>query len=80
MRGMQLLEALLAEGVVRRPVGLVEGASGTVDRPLHFSGGGVGDLADDFLGGRVDVVEGLAGIGIDELAVDQHPLLGVDLH
>ena len=51
-----------------------------VDRPLHVVGRGVGDLAEDLLGGRVDVVERLARIGLDQLAVDEHPLLGVDLH
>ena len=41
-------------------------ASSTVDRPLHFGGRSVGHLADDLLGRRVDVVEGLARIGIDQ--------------
>ena len=35
----------------------------------------VGHLADDLLGGRVDVVERLARVGLHELAVDQHPSL-----
>ena len=51
-RLVQLLEALLAEGVVGRPVGLVEGAAGGVDGALHLGRRGVGDLADDLLGGR----------------------------
>ena len=35
-RLVQLLEALLAEGVVGRPVGLVEGPPGGVDGPVHL--------------------------------------------
>src|SRR5207248_3919683 len=38
----------------------------------------VGDAADDLLGRRVDVLERGAGVGLDELAVDEHAVLGVD--
>ena len=41
----------------------------------HVGAGAVGDRAEHLLGGRVDVVEGLAAFGVDELAVDQHALL-----
>ncbi len=77
---MQLLEALLAEGVVGGPVGLVEGAPCRVDGSVHLGRRRVGHHADDLLGSRVDVLEGLAGIGLDQLSVNEHPLLGVDLH
>src|SRR5207248_8422888 len=44
----------------------------------HLGLAPVGDLGEDLLGGRVDVVERGAGGGLDELAVDEHPVLGVD--
>ena len=43
-RVLQLLEAALAEGAVRRPVGLVEGPPGGGDGPLHVGRRRVGDL------------------------------------
>jgi len=79
-RRMQLLEAARAERVVRRPIGLVEGPPGGVDRPLHLSRRGIGNLSDDLLGRRIDVVEAVARVRLDQLAVDQHPRLRVDLH
>ena len=79
-RLVELLEAALAEGVVGRPVGLVEGTAGRVDRPLHLGGRRVGHRTDHLFGGRVDVVEGLARVGLDQLPVNEHPLLRIDLH
>ncbi len=71
-RGLELQEALLAEGVVGRPVGLVEGASRRGDGALHVLDAGVGDLTQHFFGRRVDVVEPLPRDRLDELAVDEH--------
>jgi hypothetical protein len=68
----ELGEAALAQLLVRRPVGLVEGSARGGDGPSHVLDGGVGDLADDLLRGGVDVVEALARRGLDELAVDEH--------
>jgi hypothetical protein len=39
----------------------------------HVGTRAVGGLTEDFLGGGVDVVERLAGLALDELAVDEHP-------
>ena len=50
------------------------------DGPVHVLGGTVGDLADHLLGGRVDVVEGLARGRLDELAVDEHVRFRIDGH
>ena len=71
-RGLELQEALLAERVVGRPVGLVEGASRGRDGALHVLDAGVGDLAQHLFGRGVDVVEPLPGRRLDELAVDEH--------
>ncbi len=70
---LQLLEAVLAERVVGRPVGLVERPAGGDDGLVHVGRRAVGDLAEDLLGRRVDVVERCARCRLDELAVDQHP-------
>ena len=75
---LQLGEAALAQFVVGGPVGLVEGAPGAVDGPVHVGARPVGHLSEDLLGGGVDVVEGPARGGLHELAVDQHPLFVAD--
>jgi hypothetical protein len=77
---VQLFEATLAEGVVRRPVGLVEGASGRIDGPVHLGRRRIGHLPDDLFGRRVDVAERSSGVGVDQLSVDEHPRFRVDLH
>ncbi len=69
---LELFEAALAEVPVGRPVGLVEGPPGGRDGPSHVGDGPVGNLADDLLGRRVDVVEPLPRRRFDELAVDEH--------
>lgn len=69
---LQLFEAAPAEGVVGRPVGLVERPPGRGDGLRHVLVPGVGDAAEHFLGRGVDVVEELAGRRFDELAVDEH--------
>ena len=71
-RFVQLAEALLAEGAVGRPVGLVERSARRGDGALHVVDTRVGDLAEHLFGGRVDVVEALARRGLHELAVDEH--------
>ena len=78
-RVLELLEAPLPERGVRRPVGLVERPARRFDRPVHVVGAGVGDLARDLLGGRVDVAVRRARRRLDELPVDQHPRLGCQL-
>src|SRR5258705_8725386 len=60
--------------MIGRPVGLVEGAAGRVDRPIHIGRRSVADLAEHVLVGRIDVGEG-PRLPVDELAVDQHPRL-----
>jgi hypothetical protein len=70
--GLQLLEAALAERVVGRPVGLVEGPPGGVNGPLHVLGRSVGYFPQHFFGGRIDIVEPLARRGLDELTVNEH--------
>src|SRR5256885_1019683 len=71
-RLVQLLEAALAERAVGGPVGLVERPPGGGDGALHVVDGRVGDFAQHLLGGRVDVLEALAGGGFHQLAVDEH--------
>ena len=71
-RLLQLQQALLAERVVGRPVGLVERAPRRGDGALHVVGRRVGDLTEDLLGGGVDVVEALPRRGFDQLTVDEH--------
>ena len=78
-RVVQLQQAALAQLLVGRPVGLVEGAPGGVDGPVHVLLRRVGDLAERLLGRRVDVGEG-AGLPVDELAVDHHLGLEPDLY
>src|SRR5262249_53115260 len=68
----------LAEHVVRRPVRLVERAPGGRDRPAHVLVAAVGHLAENLFGGRVDVVELLARLRIDEGTVDEHPPLRLE--
>ena len=71
-RLLKLLETVLAQRAIGRPVGLVEGAPRGVDGAVHIVLRRVGDLTEHVLGGRIDVGEG-AGLAVDELAVDQHP-------
>ena len=78
-RVVQLQQAALAQLLVGRPVGLVEGAAGGVDGPVHVLLRRVGDFAERLLGRRVDVGEG-AGLAVDELAVDHHLRLEPDLY
>ena len=75
---LELFEAPLAQRPVGGPVGLVECPAGGGDGRLHVAGRAVGDLTEDILGGRVDVVECLARLGIDELPVDKHSRFGLD--
>ena len=75
---LQLLEAALAQLAVGGPGGLVERPAGRGDGEVHVVGAAVGDLAEHLFGGRVDVVEPAARLGVDELAVDQHALLALD--
>ncbi len=70
--GLQLGEALLAELLVRRPIGLVEGLPGGGDGLVHVVVAGVGHQSEELLGGRIDVLEGLARPGLDQLAPDEH--------
>ena len=72
-RPLQLGQAFLAPVAVGGPVRLVEGSPRGVDGPVHLVDGRVGHLADHLLGRRVDVVERPARVGLDELAVHQHP-------
>ncbi len=78
-RVVQLQQTALAQLLVGRPVGLVEGAPGGVDGPVHVLLRRVGNLAERLLGRRVDVREG-AGLAVDELAVDHHLRLEPDLY
>jgi hypothetical protein len=74
---LQLEHAALAQLLVGRPGRLVEGPAGRRDGLVHVLVAGVGHLAEYVLGRRVDVVEHLARLGLDQLAVDQHPELAV---
>ena len=74
-RLLELAQAPLPQLGVARPVRLVERPPGRGDRALHVVGARVGDRADDFLGRRVDVVVARSRRRLDELAVDQHPVL-----
>ena len=76
-RFLQLEQTLLPEGAVGRPVRFVECTSRRVDRTMHIGLRPVGYVAEDLLGGRVEVGEG-AGFTLDELAVDEHPRLELD--
>jgi hypothetical protein len=77
-RLLELLQAAPAKGAIGRPAGLVERPAGRGDGTAHLRGRPVGDLAEDLLGGWVDVGEGRTRVGADERAVDQHPGLGVE--
>jgi hypothetical protein len=72
----QLAQAVGAELAVGRPTRLVEGTTGSAHRPLGVGHRGVGDVADDFLGGRVDAGERAAAFGRHEGAVDQQVRVG----
>ncbi len=71
--GLQLCQTPLAQLLVGRPVGLVEGLAGGGDGGVGILVAGVRHLAEDVLRGRVDVVEGLSRPGLDEFPADQHP-------
>jgi len=73
---LQLAQAALAERDVGGPPALVEGGARRGDRPLDVLRAGVRRGADHLFGGRVDVVVPGAAAGLDELARDEHPLLG----
>ena len=75
--GLQLADAALAERLVRRPGRLVEGPPGGGDGLVHVVVAGIGHRPQDLFGGGIDVVEGLAGLGVDELSVDQHAVLAL---
>ncbi|MNR19975.1 hypothetical protein D3C85_1367940 [compost metagenome] len=49
----------------------LEGLLGTGHGGVHLLLGGKGHAGQDLLGGRVDDVAPLGGLGLDELAVDQ---------
>ena len=73
--GLQLVEALLAEGVVADHEVVSKARRAAAIGGLHVGRRAVGDDAEHLLGGRVDVVEGLAALAVDELPVDQQPPL-----
>jgi len=72
-------QAALAQLVVGRPIGLVEGTARGVDGPLHVFLRRVRDLTERLLGRGIDVGEG-AGPALDEPAVDHHLGLEADLY
>ena len=72
---MELLETAPAQGPVGGPVGVVEGPPCRPDGALHVVDRGVGHLAEQFLGGRIDVPERPAAARLDQLSVNQHPRL-----
>ena len=69
---LQLSQRGGPELAVAGPLGVIEGVPGRGDGALHVGAGGIGGAAEDLLRGRVDVVELASGLGLDELAVDQH--------
>src|SRR5207245_8764594 len=73
-RLLELVETALEESAVRRPVGLVEGTPGGVDRAVHVGLRSVRDLAEHLLRSRVDVRE-RPRLAVDERAVHEHPRL-----
>jgi hypothetical protein len=77
-RGLQLEQAALAQLSVGRPRRLVEGTPSGRDGPFHVLVTGIAHLTEHFFGRRVDVVEHLSRLGLDELAVDQHPQLALE--
>ena len=58
---------------VAGPIGVVEGVTRRRRRRVHVRAGTVAGAARGPLGGRVDVVELSSGLGLDQLAVDEHP-------
>ena len=61
-----------------RPAAGVERAPGGVDRPVHLGGAGDGHPPPGELGVGVDAAEGLARLGADPRAADEHPELPLD--
>ena len=51
-----------------------------LDRALDICGTSVGDLAQDLFGRGVDGLEGGAVDGLDEIPVDEEPVVGGDVH
>ena len=80
-RFLQLLEAPLAgtSGSVDQSVSSKARRAASIARCMSAVGR-VGDVAEHLLGRRVDVVEGLPGLGVDQLAVDEHPPLALCRH
>jgi hypothetical protein len=75
---VKLGQTLLAEDGIRRPVALVEGAARGRDGRFHVLPSRVGADAEDLFGGGVPVLEAGAIAGVDELAVDQVAVFGVE--
>src|ERR1044072_7435076 len=65
-----LLHQLETVGMIRRPVGAIEGTASGNDGCDHIFARGVRRLADDFTGPGADVVVGLVARGAANLAVD----------
>ena len=72
-RCLELAERCGAQRGVVGPTTAVSRSSGGGDGPLHVGARAVGHRAEHLIGGRVDVVERGAALGVDELAVDQQP-------
>jgi hypothetical protein len=74
---VQVLRAVPAGQVAPdRLVRLAGGGHGTV----HIGRSGRDDLGEHVLGGRVDGLEPAAIGGLDELAADEQPVRGADVH
>ncbi|CAA0079410.1 Uncharacterised protein [Mycolicibacterium vanbaalenii] len=71
---VQLPDARHTTPMVGRPFGVIKRGPCCRDCGSHVICTTVCGDTDDFLGGRVDVVEGAAIAGGDQLTADQHPL------
>jgi hypothetical protein len=70
--GLQLAQSRFPCLMVAAPVGVVECGASRADCALHIASSAVGGAAEDLFGRGVHVVELTSGLGLDELAVDQH--------
>ncbi len=72
LRGGDALGGELAPGA------LVKGATGGADGTVDIGGFGFGNVSHYLSGGRIVDGKGLAGGGVDELAVDEHAVIAGD--
>ena len=59
----------MSKGMIRRPVGLIKGAAGSGNRPIHILQTRIGDVAHDFFSCGVNIRIGFSGSGFAQLTV-----------